>query len=100
MWIAAHDQILTLDNPMFYGCPLVNHCCLCCCNEEFVGHLMIFCLGAHSLWMYTFQLFGIDWVMPGLVADLLFCWYHWFGKHNSNIWNLVIGCLIWTIWTE
>ena len=55
---------------------------------------------AHSLWMSMLQLFGIDWVMPGSVADLLFCWYHWLGKHNSDIWNLVPDCLMWTIWTK
>ena len=46
------------------------------------------------------RLFGIDWVMLGSVADLLFCWYHWLGKHNFDTWNLVPGCLTWTIWTE
>ena len=44
--------------------------------------------------------FGIEWVMPGLVVDSLFCWNHWFGKHSSNIWDLVPGCLMWTIWIE
>ena len=97
MWTAAHDQILTLDNLMFCDGPLANHCYVCCCNEEFVDHLLNFCPVAHSLWMYMLQLFEIDWVMPGLVADLLFCWYHWLGKHNSDVWNLVPGCLIWTI---
>ena len=38
--------------------------------------------------------------MPGSVVDLLFCWYHWLGKHSSDIWNLVPDCLMWTIWTE
>ena len=49
------------------------------------------------------RLFGIDWVMSGSIADFFFFffgWYHWLGKHNSNIWNLVLGCLMWTIWTE
>ena len=46
------------------------------------------------------RLFGIDWVIPGFVADLFFCWYHWLGKHNSDIWNLVLCCLMWNIWTE
>ena len=45
-------------------------------------------------------LFGIDWVMPGSVVDLLFCWYHWLGKHSFDIWDLVLGCLMRTIWTE
>ena len=22
------------------------------------------------------------------------------GKHNSNIWNLVLGCLMWIVWLE
>ena len=46
------------------------------------------------------QLFGMERVIPGSVADLLFCWYHWLGKHSSDIWDLVPGCLLWTIWTE
>ena len=79
---------------------LANCCCMCCCNEEFVDHLLIFCSVAHSLLMYMLQLFGIDWVMPSSVADLLFGWYHWLGKHNSYIWNLVPDCLMWTIRTE
>ena len=32
--------------------------------------------------------------------DLLFCWYYWLGKHSSDSWNLVLGYLMWTIWTE
>ena len=99
MWTIAHGQILTLDNLMLRGRTLANRCCVCCCNEESVDHLLISCLVAHSLWMYMLWLFGIDWVMRS-VADLLFCWYHWLGKHNSNIWNLVPGCLMWNIWTE
>ena len=34
------------------------------------------------------------------MAELLFCWSYWLGKHNSNIWNLIPDCLMWTIWTE
>ena len=85
---------------MLCGRPLANRCCMCCCNEESVDYLLIFCLLAHSMWMHMIQLFGIDWVMLSLVADLLCCWHHWLGKYNSDIWNLVLGCLMWTIWTE
>ena len=100
MWTAAHSQILTLDNLMLRDRLLANRCCMCCCNEESVDHLLLFCPITHSLWTYMLRLFGIDWVMLGSVVDLLFCWYHWLGKHNSDIWNLVLGCLMWTIWTE
>ena len=100
MWTTAHGQILTLDNLMLRGCPLANRCCMCCCNAESVDHLLLFCPIAHSLWMYMIWLFGIDWVMPGSVVDLLFCWYHCLGKHSFDIWDLVLGYLMWTIWTE
>ena len=73
MWTAAHGQILTLDNLMLRGHPLANHCYLCCCNAESMDHLLPFCPIAHSLWMYMLLLFGIDWVMPGSVENLLFC---------------------------
>ena len=72
MWTATHGQILTLDKLMLRGQTLVNRCCTCCCNEESVDHLLISCPVAHSLWMYMLRLFGIDWVMPGSVADIFF----------------------------
>ena len=33
-------------------------------------------------------------------VDLLSCWHQWLGKHNSNIWNLIPGCLMWNVWLE
>ena len=62
--------------------------------------VLLFCPVAYFLWMYMLRLFGVDWVMPGSVVDLFFCWYHWLGKHSSDIWNLVLGRLMWTIWTK
>ena len=38
--------------------------------------------------------------MPGPVAGLLSCWHQWLGNHNSDIWNLVPGCLMWSVWLE
>jgi len=79
--------------------PLANRCCTCC-NVESMDHLLIFCSLAHSLWVHMLQLFEIHWVMPGFVANLLLCWQQWLGKHNSDIWNLVSGYLMWIIWTK
>ena len=99
-WTIAHGQILTLDNLILHGHPLANRCCMCCYNAESVDHLLHFCPVAHSLWMYMLRLFEIDWVMPCSIVDLLFCWYNWLEKHSFDIWNLVLDCLLWTIWTE
>jgi hypothetical protein len=39
-------------------------------------------------------------VLPKKIVDLLFGWYNWFGKHHSEVWNLVPLCLMWTVWQE
>ena len=85
MWTAAYGQILTLDNLILRDRPLVNRYCLCYNNAESVDHLLLFHPIAHSLWMYMIWLFGIEWVMPSSVVDLLFFWYHRLGKHSSDI---------------
>ena len=100
LWTAAHGRILTLDNLMLKGRPLANWCCMCCDDGESVDHLLLHCPVTHSLWTFKLQAFGIHWVMPRLVADLLSCWHQWLGKHNSNIWNLVPRCLMWIEWLE
>ena len=46
------------------------------------------------------QAFSIQWILLSSVAELLFCWNHWFGKHDSDIWNLIPGCLMWIVWME
>ena len=100
MWIAAHGQILTLDNLMLWGLSLVNQCCMCCCNEEIVDHLLLHCLVAHSSWVRMLQVYGIQWVMLGSVESLVSCWSFWMGKFSSDIWNMVPGCLMWLVWME
>ena len=85
---------------MLKGRPLANWYCMCCRDRESADHLLLHCPITHSLWTFMLQAFGIHWVMPGSVAGLLSCWHQWFGKHNSNIWNLVPRCLIWIVWLE
>ena len=99
MWIAAHCQIFTLDNLMISSYLLANWCHMCCCDGELMDHLLLHC-PTHSLWVHILQVFEIQWVMPGLVKSLLFCWRHFLGIHNLYIWNLVLGCLIWIVWME
>ena len=85
---------------MLRGRLLATWCCMCCCDGESVDHLLLHCPVIHSLWTFMIQAFGIHWVMPGSVAGLLSCWHQWLGKHNSDIWKLVPGCLMWIVWLE
>ena len=67
---------------------------MCCCSVESVDHLLIHCPVAYSLWVQMLQVFGIQWVMPGSVDNLVFCWSNWSEKFSSNVWNMVLGCLM------
>ena len=58
---------------------------MCRSNGEMVDHLLIHCNVAYALWGDVFQMFGIQWVLPGNVASLLFSYINWFGKQGSDI---------------
>lgn len=54
-----------------------------------------------KLWSANFQLFGIDWVMPRKVSDLLGSWRGQLGNRNVlNIWRLAPLYLMWCLWRE
>ena len=73
---------------------------MCRCDEKSMNHLLFHCKFAYALWSEVFLIFGIQWVMPKIVASLLFGWWNWPGKHSSNIWNMVLAGLMWLIWLE
>ena len=100
IWTAAKGQILTRDNLMKRRHVLAGWCCLCKNQWETGAHLLIHCEVATALWGFVFQKFGIQWVLPANIVDLLFGWYNWLGKHSSDTWNLVPLCLMWTLWQE
>ena len=47
---------------------------MCCCDGETVDHLLLHCTLAHVLWSFVFTAFGIHWVTPRRVVDLLLGW--------------------------
>ena len=67
---------------------------------EMVYHLLIHCDLAYAFWSFVFRVFGIQWVLPKWVVDLLFAHRNWFGKHSLDIWYVVPLCLMWILWRE
>jgi hypothetical protein len=110
LWRAAWGKILTCDNLMYRGIVMAGWCCLCKHNGEMVDHLLFHCSVVAEIWNFFFCSFGVVWVIPGCVMDLLagwriwfgnlFFWISWFGKQSSDIWNLVALCVMWSIWRE
>lgn len=44
---------------------------MCWHSGEDVDHLLIHCEGAYWLWSYAFRSFGLSWVLPKRVVDVL-----------------------------
>jgi hypothetical protein len=99
-WSAMWGRILSADNLMRRGFHLAGRCYMCQSEGETIRHLLLHCPTAMELWSYVFRSFGILWVMPKDLSDLLFGWYNGLGKVHSRIWNLIPACLFWTLWRE
>ena len=66
-----------------------------------INHLLPHCPIARELWRMVFTLFGVTWVMPKNVVELLASWPGKFRRHrNGVIRNMVPHCLMWGIWRE
>jgi hypothetical protein len=100
VWTAAWGNILTCDNLMRRGYIMAGWCCMCRSDWETGDHLLIHCTMASVLWSAVLHSFGVCWVFPNRIVDLLFGWHNSFGKYESGVWNLVPLCLMWTVWRE
>ena len=80
VWIVAWNKILTGDNLRLGGFDFVDWCIMCCCCGETMGHLLLHCEKAHRLWSFVLKSFGILWVLPRTVPNLLFGWWNWLGS--------------------
>lgn len=86
VWMAILGKILTLDNLRKMNIIVMEWCCLCKICGESMDNLLLHCEVAIEL---IFQLFGVDWVMPRKVKDLLGSWMGQLGNRNIlNIWRL------------
>ncbi len=94
-------KILTNDNLRKRWVVLVNWCCLCKVDGESIDHLFIHCYLAKQLWDMILTLFGVHWVMPQKLQDLITCWPGALGRHShAEIWKVIPHCLMWSIWRE
>ncbi|RVW19996.1 LINE-1 retrotransposable element ORF2 protein [Vitis vinifera] len=73
-WEATWGKVLTLDRLQRRGWQFPNRCFLCGCEEETVNHILLHCTVVRVLWEIVFVLFGIQWVFPETVKDMLFSW--------------------------
>ena len=85
VWCVAWNKILTGDNLRLRRLDFVDWCIMCRHCGETVDHLLLHCEMAYRLWSFVFITFGLSWVIPRSIPDLLFGWWNWLGKHSSQI---------------
>jgi hypothetical protein len=73
-WTAALGKILTHDNLRRRRIVVVEWCVMCKKHGESVDHLLLHCDVARVVWSFFYSLFGVEWVMPSSVLDLLSAW--------------------------
>jgi hypothetical protein len=71
VWTADLRKILTFDNLRKRDMVVVEWCCICNKSGEFIDHLLIHCEVARELWSSILNLFGVNWVIPRRMSDLL-----------------------------
>jgi hypothetical protein len=101
VWIAALGKILTHDKLHRRHIVVVEWCCMCKKNGEFIDHLLLHCDMARVVWRYFYSLFGVEWVMPRSMLDLLSGWGTLLGRsHVTRLWKQVPLCVMWGLWHE
>ena len=95
-WEAWWGKILTLDQLKKRGKHLANRYPLCGKEEENINHLLLFCTKVQDIWTLLFTIFGVNWVLSGLVRENLEGWQGSFARKKlqmaAPIW------LFWIIW--
>jgi hypothetical protein len=100
VWSAALGKILTLDNLRKRNLVLVNRCGMCKKEEESIDYLLLHCESAQFLWNAFFSRFGLAWVMPRGVMDLLHCWWSRGCPRSAIVWKMVLLCIMWCLLFE
>jgi hypothetical protein len=100
VWTAALGKILTLDNLRKRHVIVINRCYMCKKTGESVDHLLLYCDVASVLWSSLFNHFGMSWVMPIRVIDLLTCWWSSGRSRSAAVWKMTLICLFWCLWRE
>ena len=73
------------------------------CKErgESISHLFLHCSAATELWIFIFSIFGIQWVMPCGIMELLTCWWtSCCSARVRKLWEMMPLCIFWCIWWE
>ena len=79
---------------------VVNRCWFCETEGESVDHLLLYYEVASALWNAFFARFGLCWVLPRSVKELMASWWLSGRTRSVVVWKMVPHCIMWYIWSE
>jgi hypothetical protein len=101
VWTTTLGKILILDNLRKMNIIVMEWCYMCKISGESIDYLFLHCMVATELWSTILQLFGVVWVMPQSVKDMLGSWRGQKGDRTLIlIWQMAPLCLMWYVWRE
>lgn len=99
-WLAARGVILIAEKLRKRKITCVSWCFMCKESREDMVHLLLNCWVAASIWGKLLRLFGIEWVMPRTMKEILFSWAHRSRRRRCRACEVAPLSLLWTIWRE
>jgi hypothetical protein len=77
---------------------VTDWCFMCKMSGESINYILFHCVVAKDLWTSIFSLFGIEWVMPQRLVELMDCWRGQAVNHCIlEFWRMIILCFMWCI---
>lgn len=68
---------------------------------ETLDHLLLQCFHVWTVWSNLLEWWGVQWVTPRSMVDLLVWWKNWNLKPAKKIiWDCIPLAIMWTIWTK
>ena len=101
-WLAWRGRIKTSELLQRIGV-LPNHipylCCFCNENVETMEHILLWCPFIWRLWANMMRWWGMLWVIPGSIQDLLQWWDgHSFKNLSKKLWSVIPVAIFWSVW--
>ena len=70
-------------------------------EPHFTFHILLHCIVVKTVWEIVLAIFGVQWVFPESVKEVLLSWRGSFvGKKRKKILNFIPLCIFWTVWKE
>lgn len=102
VWLVHLGRIKTFDFLMRTGIitnPVEAQCKFCSLHVETPDHLLLLCNPVWHVWLNILAWWGIQWIPPNTVVNLLLWWKSSnLKKDRKLIWEVIPAAILWTIW--